>query len=281
MSQTTTLYDSFRTRLRNSLDHHRSWLWAFRKMRYVLVQGPWQPLVIRYHQLTSHNPPLACGNETLFPALDVDGTAARLRRDAYSPGFQVPQEMVDETVAYVRTTGARWIDDPHAACPAIERIARDPAIVAVARDYLRAEPVLLETRMYWTLPFPDEHGRVFHTADGGMFHYDVADVKSMTVFLYLTDVDADCGPHVVIKRTQARRTPNQILRRMLDDATAQRLHGERIVTILGPRGTGWFEDITTYHKQAHGTKVRLLLSMTYSLHRKARPPKRDRTARPN
>jgi hypothetical protein len=280
MSQTSTLYDSFRTRLRSSLDHHRSWLWAFRKIRYVLVQGPWQPLVVRYHQLTSHNPPLAVDTGTLFPTLDVDGTAARLRRDAYSAGFQVPDEMVESIVAYARSTGARWIDGPHSTCPAIERIARDPAIVAVARDYLRAEPVLLETRMYWTLPFPDEHGRVFHTADGGMFHYDVADVKSMTVFLYLTDVDADSGPHVVIKGTQARRTPHQILRRMLDDTTAHQQYGGRIVTILGPRGTGWFEDITTYHKQAHGTKVRLLLSMTYSLQRRSRPARRDRPARP-
>ena len=272
-----TVYDSFRTRLRNSLDHRRSLLWAFRKMRYLLVQGPWQPLIVRYHQLTSRNPPMPVAPESLFEPLDVDATVGCLDRDAYAPGFRVPEPMVDEIVDYVRADGARWIDNPHHSCFAIDRIAHDPVIVAVARGYLRAEPILLETRLYWTLPFPDEQGRVFHTADGGMFHYDVADVKSLTVFLYLTDVDAESGPHVVIPGSQARRTPRQILQRMLDDATARRRYGNRIHTITGPRGTGWFEDITCYHKQAHGTKVRLLLSFTYSLHRRPRASKRDRT----
>ena len=274
MSQ-ATLYDSFRTRLRNSLDHKRSALYWFRKARYLLVQGPWQPLVVRWYQMTTRNPPMPVAAESLFAPIDPGAIAGRLDYEAYSPGFRVPEPMVDEIVRYVRGDGARWIDNPHHVCPAIHRIAHDPAIVAVARRYLRAEPILLETRTYWTLPFPDQQGRVFHTADGGMFHYDVADVKSMTVFLYLTDVDADSGPHVVIRGTQARRTPRQILRRMLDDGTAERLYRGRIETILGPRGTGWFEDITCYHKQAHGTKVRLLLSFTYSLHRRPRPSKLD------
>jgi hypothetical protein len=33
------------------------------------------------------------------------------------------------------------------------------------------------------------------------FHYDALDFKSLTVFIYLTDVDASCGPHVLIKNT--------------------------------------------------------------------------------
>ena len=88
------------------------------------------------------------------------------------------------------------------------------------------------------------------------------------MFVYLTDVDEQSGPHVVIRGTQRRVTPSQILRRTISDEYARRKYGERIEVITGPRGTGWFEDITSYHKQAAGPNVRLMLSIIYSLHRR-------------
>ncbi|NOT35317.1 MAG: hypothetical protein HOP12_14330 [Candidatus Eisenbacteria bacterium] len=270
-----TLYPTLRSRVRDALDHDRGLLNSVRKLRYLLVQGPWQPLVVRYYQKFGHNPPYPVAQITQIAPLDVDGAVRRLDRDAFSPGIHVGEETVDEIVGYVKARGSRWIENPHKACAAVDRIAHDPVIVDVARGYLRAEPILLETRAYWTIPTPDEQGRVFGAADGGQFHYDVADVKSLSVFLYLTDVDDESGPHVVIRGTQARRTPQQIFTRMLDDATAERRFGDRIQVIRGPRGTGWFEDIATYHKQAHGTKVRLLLSLLYSLHRRPGVPRRS------
>jgi hypothetical protein len=269
------LYPTLRSRLRDALDRDRGVLNAVRKLRYLLIQGPWQPLVIRWHRDFSRNPRFEAAPESVVTPFDVDGAIRRLERDAYSAGFRIPDAMVDEIMAYVGARGSRWIENPHKGCAAIERLSRDPAIVEVARGYLGVEPILLETRSYWTLPTPDEQGRVFGAADGGMFHYDVADVKSLSVFVYLTDVDEDSCPHVVIRGTQARRTPGQILTRMLDDATAERRFGGRIHTITGPRGTGWFEDIATYHKQAHGTKKRLLLSLLYSLHRRPGVPRKS------
>lgn len=269
------LYPTLRSRLRDALDRDRRMLNAVRKLRYALVQGPWQPLVVRWHQAFSRNPRFATAAETMLPPFDVDGVVRRLERDAYSAGFVVPGPVVDDIVAYVRKRGARWIENPHKSCFAVERLSQDPAIVEVARGYLGAEPILLESRSYWTLPTPDERGRVFGAADGGMFHYDVADVRSLSVFIYLTDVDEDSCPHVVIRGTQARRTPRQIFTRMLDDATAERRFGGRIHTILGPRGTGWFEDIATYHKQRNGTKPRLLLSLLYSLGRRPGVPRKS------
>jgi len=108
-------------------------------------------------------------------------------------------------------------------------------------------------------------------AEDGLFHYDLVDIKALTVFVYLTDVDEDSNPHVVIPGTQTRRTPAQILRRSLSDREAERRFAGRMRTITGPRGTGWFEDITTYHKQAGGGKVRLMLTLLYSLHRRPMP----------
>jgi hypothetical protein len=69
----------------------------------------------------------------------------------------------------------------------------------------------------------------------------------------------------------------QILRRTITDERAHRDYGKRIEVITGPGGTGWFEDITCYHKQAVGSKVRLMLSIIYSLHRR---PLEDLEMRP-
>jgi hypothetical protein len=72
----------------------------------------------------------------------------------------------------------------------------------------------------------------------------------------------------VIRGTQRRVTPGQILRRTISDEFVSRHYADRVEPITGPSGTAWFEDITCYHKQAVGTKVRLALSIIYSLHRR-------------
>jgi hypothetical protein len=263
-------YSVLRKRLRDYVGGRDRMLHALRLLRCVLVQGPWQPLLIRYHQARDRHDPLAVRDDALLHDLEAGEAVRRLRRDALARGFTVPGALVDEIATYARAVGLKRIDNPHHDCDAVHRIAHNPRIVEVARGYLETEPILLETKLYWTIPRPDERGRVNAPAEGGRFHYDLADLKALTVFVYLTDVFADCGPHVVISGSQARRTPLQILRRNLDDATAYRKYAPRIQVITGPRGTGWFEDITCYHKQAGAERNRLMLSIIYSLHRRPR-----------
>lgn len=261
-------YDAIRTRVRDAVAGHEAWLQAMRRLRCVLVQGPWQPWLVGRYRRRAANPALPLHDRTLFPQLDARPLADALERDAYAPGFRLPEELVDEIVAFTRADGAWRVDNPHLRCAAAERLAHDPGIVAVARAYLGIEPILLETKIFWTRPQADETGRATAPAEDGLFHYDLVDVKAVTVFVYLTDVDADSSPHVVIPGTQSRRTPAQILRRSLGDREAVRRWGDRIRVVTGPRGTGWFEDITTYHKQAGGTKPRLMLTLLYSMHRR-------------
>ncbi len=265
------VYASLRRRLRDTLDTHELALQFTRRSRYLIVQGPWQPLVIRWYRSRAANPVFPVRDRSCIAPLDIERTVERLEREAYAPGFTLPAGLVDEVVRHVEADGGRRLWDPHRDCEAVRRIVHDPQLVAVARRYLGVEPVLTESQIYWTLPTPDAQGRVWLAADGGRYHYDVADVRSLTVFVYLTDVDAECGPHVVVRGTQQRRTPAQILRRELTDEEVERRWPDRVQMITGPRGTGWFEDIACYHKQAVGTKVRLLLAILYSIHRGPRP----------
>jgi hypothetical protein len=269
-------YLVLRTRIRNWMGERESLLHVVRLLRCLLVQGPWQPWLVRHYRRHDTNPPLAVYPETMFAGIEPDRVALALERDAFAEGFHVPGPLVDELVAYANADGDKRIDNPHDDCVAASRIARDPRIVAAARRFLGAEPILLESKIFWTIPVADALGRVMAPAEDGLFHYDLVDIKALTVFVYLTDVDDDSNPHVVIPGTQTRRTPGQILRRSLSDGDAERRFAGRMRTITGPRGTGWFEDITTYHKQAGGGKVRLMLTLLYSLHRRPAPSRPGR-----
>jgi hypothetical protein len=261
-------YTALRARLRTSLNHRETVLGWFRVLRYALVQGPWRSWLIRRYEARNANPPIPVHDDTLFDGLDPPSVGRLLDEEACAGEFLVPGGVVDEIVTWSREVGAKRIDDPHVDCAGVQRIANDPRIVAVARRYLGAEPILFTSKIYWTVPPPDVEGRLRAAAERGQFHYDVADVKALTVFVYLTDVDENSGPHVVIRGTQRRVTPMQVLRRTISDEFASRTFAGRIQAITGPRGTGWFEDITCYHKQAAGSNVRLMLSIIYSLHRR-------------
>jgi hypothetical protein len=261
-------YSSLRMRLRHSLRHHETALHGFRMLRFSLVQGPWRPWMMRRYAAAADNPAMDVLPTTLFEGFDAAAAERDLRLDACAREFNVPFGLVDAIVAWSRETGAKRIDDPHIDCAAVQRIAHDPRIVDVARRFLRTEPILFTSKIYWTVPPADAAGQQLAAAEKGRFHYDLADLSALTVFVYLTDVDEQSGPHVVIRGTQRRVMPWQILRRNISDDYARRRYGERIETITGPRGTGWFEDIACYHKQAMGTKVRLMLSIIYSMHRR-------------
>src|SRR6185503_7652798 len=141
------------------------------------------------------------------------------------------------------------------------------AIVAVAREFLGTEPILCASNLYWTIPPADADGQRAAAAEGGRFHYDLIDVKALTVFVYLTDVDLDCGPHVVIEGTQGPKRRLRKFDRFLADREVERHYADRLRVITGRRGTGWFEDITCYHRQEAARTVRLMISINYSLRR--------------
>jgi hypothetical protein len=270
-------YTSLRAQLRVRLNHRETVLGWFRMLRYLLVQGPWRPFLVRWYAAGTANPPLAADDATMFTGLDAAVAAGELARDAYTRRFHVPDSTVAGIVKWASHVDAKRIDDAHVDCPDVAHIAHDHRAVEIARRFLGADPILFTSKLYWTTPRQTAEGFLHGAAENGQFHYDLADVRAVTLFVYLTDVDDDCGPHVAIRGTQRRVTPAQILRRTISEEFVRRHYDGRVETILGPRGTAWFEDITCYHRQAPGTQRRLMLSIIYSLHRR---PLEDLEMRP-
>ncbi len=260
-------YAELRLGVRKYLNRKRGLLSIIRALRSVWLLGPWRKLFVRYHQKFSRNEPLPRYNDSLFEDLDITSTVTNLETKGYSPGLRIPDSQVSEVIRFCELHNIRKHRNAHLVCDTVSRIAHDPKIIEVVSRYLGAEPILYQTDLYWTYPPTDEIKRLRALAQKSRFHYDVGDFRSLVVFIYLTNVDEDCGPHIVIEATHHKKSAWGLLNRFLSDQTAQREYGSRIKIITGERGTGFFEDLTCYHKHAVGNKARLMLTITYMLQR--------------
>ncbi|MEO6726305.1 MAG: hypothetical protein ABIU20_08225 [Blastocatellia bacterium] len=256
--------------MRKYLNRKPRLLTVIRAVRSIWLLGPWQELFVRYHQRFNRNTPLPRQRDSIFNDLDVAATTAELNRNGYALGLQVPEEQINGILSFCQSHQAGNYRNPHLVCETVGQIIHDHKLIEVVSRYLGAEPILYQTSLYWSCPPTDEQRRLLLLSQKSRFHYDVGDFRSLVVFIYLTDVDKDCGPHVVIEATHQKKSVRGLLTRFLNDETAKRKYSGRIKAITGKRGTGFFEDLTCYHKHAVGTKTRLMLAINYVLQR--RPP---------
>lgn len=80
-------------------------------------------------------------------------------------------------------------------CPHMMEIANDPETLAVVEHYLGAAPMILVPQAWWSFAGRDE------ARDAQLYHIDLDDYRFCKLFIYLTDVDLDSGPHAFIERT--------------------------------------------------------------------------------
>lgn len=277
LPQVPTMYHQIRI-----LIHKKRWvLRSTQVIRGWLLLGPFRPHAIRYYQRRTGVQSVEVEKQNLFPDLDVHRVVTSLHERGYADGWKIPDEYVERIVQYAKTTKFLKYWNPHRECKAIDQIARNEKLVEIARQYLGAEPILWLTQLKWS--FGDQAAgeregllssiNVPVQYDGDAFHYDTLDFKSLTIFIYLTDVDASCGPHVLIENTHRTKSFAELCQIILSDTDAQRKFGGRIKTILGKKGTLLFEETSAFHKAGRCQTKRLMLSIDYVLQRRP-PPER-------
>jgi hypothetical protein len=234
---------------------------------------------------------------TLFPAVSVERAIDDLRVDGIHLGLVLPPAPLDAMLDFALTRpcfGAfdrafAFLPDAHAAaeerhgrhflvasylddieqCPALCAVRDDPLLKTIAAAYLRTPPVLISTRLWWSFPSPGADDDAMRLAAQNRFHSDINDWRSVKFFFYLTEVDAESGPHMMVRGTHWRRP----LRHQLSFFTgrtgedlAETYGMDRISTICGPAGFGFAEDPFTFHT---GTTVRrgrrLILQIEYGV----------------
>jgi hypothetical protein len=132
-------------------------------------------------------------------------------------------------------------------------------VLRIAADYLGCKPTLAGLGAYWSFPGNEPAVYTQH------FHRDLDDWRFVKLFVYLTDVDHGSGPHAYVMqshRTAAPLRARPYSRRTIDS----RYGGDKVHTVLGPRGTAFMADTYGIHAGTVPTREpRLILQAQYSV----------------
>lgn len=134
-----------------------------------------------------------------------------------------------------------------------------PAILRIASGFLGCKPNLSSLGVRWSFPSPGPPGATQR------FHRDHDDWRSLKLFVYLTDVDADSGPHVYVRGSH--RTAARLRARPYAQAAIERQYGAgNMQLVTGPRGTAFVADTYGIHAGMPPVlKPRLILQAQYSV----------------
>ncbi len=148
----------------------------------------------------------------------------------------------------------------------IQGLIMDPVLINIARNYLGCEPIFDFPAMWWSTTFLKEASE----EAAQLYHFDLDRIKWLKIFIYLSDVTPENGPHRLIKGSHiAGAKPRSLLNRgyaRIPDADIMKYHKpEDVVVVLGEAGSMFAEDTKCWHK---GTPLkkghRLVLEFEYT-----------------
>lgn len=149
----------------------------------------------------------------------------------------------------------------------IQSLICDTSLLSLAQGYLGSRPVVDVLTMWWHTNFqsrPDSEAAQY-------YHFDLDRFKWLKVFIYLTDVGVNSGPHSFINGShKSGGIPKSMLKRgytRISDEDVLGFYGvERQIEFIAPRGTIIIEDTRGLHKGKAVTddQSRLVLQLQFS-----------------
>lgn len=174
-----------------------------------------------------------------------------------------------------------WLEDMDALAhdPLFVKLAFDPYIIAIATRYLGCPPIHVQTNAWFS--FPGDTSKHNLSMNGQLFHQDKEFIKFFKVFIYLTDVGMEQGPHSYVEgshRDELHRKGVALSDRVTDADIGRYYDRARIKTVTGPAGSILFGDTSCVHKGESVTRgMRIMLQLEYasSLYLSPVPPFSD------
>ncbi|NJJ60291.1 phytanoyl-CoA dioxygenase family protein [Pseudomonas sp. B14(2022)] len=138
--------------------------------------------------------------------------------------------------------------------------ANDDRVLRIVEAELGVKATLSNISTWWSIPGHDTP----QAAES--FHRDVDDLRFIKLFVYLTDVDDESGPHAFIPKSQ-KHMGYRTIRRYSDEEIKNEFGDTGIKYFTGTKGTAFLENTFGLHKgQIPKKKRRLLFQAQYSLH---------------
>lgn len=143
--------------------------------------------------------------------------------------------------------------------PYLLDLANDPRVLDVASRFLGCKPTIGYMATWWS--YATEIG----PQQAENFHRDVDDWRFVKLFVYLTDVEMESGPHKYVVHSSSQPKLTEI-RRFDDDEVAGAFGADNIVTMTSKAGEGFLEDTYGIHKgQPVQSGHRLLFQVVYTM----------------
>ena len=148
----------------------------------------------------------------------------------------------------------------------VQQLMIDPVLLSIAQLYFECEPIVDQMSLWWSTNFKKN-------ADGEaaqMYHFDMDRIKWLKVFIYITDVGSENGPHFFISNShRTGGTPRKLLNkgyaRLYDSDINNYFSPNQIQEFVAPRGSILIEDTRGLHKGQHVRNgERLILQYQFS-----------------
>lgn len=189
----------------------------------------------------------------------------------WEPGFDgefYAADVVEGHLNGARQSFRGLVKNPH-NCPQIKSLTQDPTLLEIVRSYLKYWPNKMTCHLSWSfaVDLPESEQKKRYPPLN--CHYDVAGYNFMTAYFYITDVDADHGAHVMIKKSHNHKplsalfvpgAGTHLAKKVVDYyGTANKL------VIEGKAGFGFVQDPSCFHWLLPPTEGRrLLLQIRYA-----------------
>tara|TARA_B100000242_G_C42985792_1_gene457550 strand:+ start:86 stop:994 length:909 start_codon:yes stop_codon:yes gene_type:complete len=230
--------------------------------------------------------------ESVFKNINIEFFLKTLHENGYAKGLNLPKELIEEIHQYtkkfpcygdqknnkgflyeqkqlLKQKGMEFMTGfyPNLIenCPAIKKISIDPMIWFIAENYLGFKPQLVQTSLWWV--FPKNSSEMEQNIWAQKFHHDVDDYRFIKFFFYLTDVDENSAPHVYVSSSHLNKKISfqASLKRRTDEEIFSSYEDQKIITILGKKGTGFVGDTYCFHKASVPiSRDRLVLQLQFA-----------------
>jgi len=183
-----------------------------------------------------------------------------LRQPVYAPYIEKsPRVLLEDS--HDLDSHVLWHEDSAViTCPHALDIANDPTVLSAMEAILGCKPTIGYITAWWSVPTKDGIPR--HAEN---FHRDVDDLSFIKLFVYLTDVDDESGPHEYIRGSHLDSRLYRI-RRYSDDEVLGTFGADKLVRFTGGAGSAFLENTYGMHRgQPVHRGRRLIFQVVYSL----------------
>jgi hypothetical protein len=160
---------------------------------------------------------------------------------------------------------AYYSDENSVAIPHVWELANNLKILSIIEDGFGAKPTISLLAAWWVFHGFDTEANAheIHVNSPGEFHRDVDDWSQVRLYICLTDVDEDAGPHAYIKSSHKWSLPPKT--RAIDIDNPSFPMKDNLVKLTGKAGMAWLGNTYVLHRGIiPKNKHRLMITVTYT-----------------